>query len=243
MAIKKLTEEQILEKKEKQRLETNKRSREWYQKNKEKEHRRRREYYIKNKEKCAVKSKEWAKNNQDKVKRSNEKYSNSEKRKVYLKKYLKEHKEKQRINSRRCYLNNKENIKNRHKVYYRKNQPLIVANAKAKRKNDPSYRLLLNLRRRLHQVLFGANKSENTLRLIGCTLEELKLHIESQFIKGMNWKTYGVKGWHLDHKIPCSSFDLSDPEQQKACFNFSNLQPLFAFDNLSKGSKLNWSKT
>ena len=58
----------------------------------------------------------------------------------------------------------------------------------------------------------------------------------------MTWKNWGVKGWHLDHIIPCASFDLSLPEEQKKCFHYTNLQPLWAEDNLSKGSKLDWKK-
>lgn len=54
----------------------------------------------------------------------------------------------------------------------------------------------------------------------------------------MTWANYGKSGWHIDHIKPCASFDLSDPDQQKACFHYSNLQPLWAFDNLSKGAKL-----
>jgi hypothetical protein len=56
----------------------------------------------------------------------------------------------------------------------------------------------------------------------------------------MSWKNYGK--WHIDHIRPCSSFDLSDPQQQRTCFNYSNLQPLWAKDNLNKSNKLDWSK-
>lgn len=55
----------------------------------------------------------------------------------------------------------------------------------------------------------------------------------------MNWGNHGLEGWHIDHIIPCNAFDLSDESQQKKCFHFSNLQPLWAFENLSKGDRIN----
>ena len=67
---------------------------------------------------------------------------------------------------------------------------------------------------------------------------DLKLHLENQFVDGMNWNNYGKNGWHIDHIKPCASFDLTDPKQQKICFHYTNLQPLWAIDNLIKHSKL-----
>ena len=54
----------------------------------------------------------------------------------------------------------------------------------------------------------------------------------------MSWDNYGLHGWHVDHIKPCASFDLSKPIEQRKCFNFNNLQPLWAIDNLRKGSKI-----
>jgi len=109
---------------------------------------------------------------------------------------------------------------------------------KKRRKTDPVYRLTLNLRRRLNLALSGKNKSSSTIKLLGCTFEHARSHLESQFTDGMNWNNYGVHGWHVDHIIPCASFDLTDPEQQRQCFNYTNLQPLWAEDNLRKSDKL-----
>ena len=72
---------------------------------------------------------------------------------------------------------------------------------------------------------------------MGCSIEELKIHLEKQFRDGMSWNNYGMYGWHIDHIKPCSAFDLTDLEQQKICFHYSNLQPLWAKENLSKGKK------
>ena len=74
--------------------------------------------------------------------------------------------------------------------------------------------------------------------IIGCTLEQLKKHLENQFTAGMTWKNYGRNGWHIDHIKPCTSFDLTDPKQQRKCFHYSNLQPLWAAENISKGNRI-----
>ena len=67
------------------------------------------------------------------------------------------------------------------------------------------------------------------------TIEELKNHLKSQFDNKMNWQNYG--SWHVDHIIPVTAFNLSDPEQQKECFHFTNLQPLWGTENLRKSNK------
>ena len=76
------------------------------------------------------------------------------------------------------------------------------------------------------------------MKLLGCSSEFLRQHLERQFKPGMSWENHGQ--WHLDHIKPCASFDLSKPEQQRICFNYKNLQPLWAIDNMKKGAKLNY---
>lgn len=100
------------------------------------------------------------------------------------------------------------------------------------------YRIPSVMRSRICKALKSqkAIKSSNLSGLLGCTLLELRKHLERQFRPGMSWANYGPV-WHVDHKRPCSSFDLSNPGQQKLCFGFGNLQPLFARDNLTKSSR------
>jgi hypothetical protein len=107
-----------------------------------------------------------------------------------------------------------------------------------KYQTDSDYRLKHNLRMRLHDALKKTRSlSDSTLELLGCTVPELKVHLEQQFQEGMSWDNYTKNGWHVDHIRPCASFDLSDPEQQRQCFHYTNLRPLWARDNLVKGSK------
>jgi len=106
---------------------------------------------------------------------------------------------------------------------------------KHRRLIDVNFRIACNLRTRLHSALNGKSKSKATLELLGCSIDELRKHLESQFQDGMTWENYGLHGWHIDHTKPCASFDLTLDEDQKKCFHYTNLQPLWAEDNLSKG--------
>lgn len=106
----------------------------------------------------------------------------------------------------------------------------------AKRKaRDPNFRLALSLRCRIGNAMraFGFRKHKGTLDLVGCTIPQLRAHLQSLWLPGMCWENYGQ--WHIDHKRPIASFDLTHAAQQYACFHFSNLQPLWSVDNYRKG--------
>ena len=97
----------------------------------------------------------------------------------------------------------------------------------------------MSLRRRLRGALLvtSTKKTTRTLVLLGCTINEGKAHLERQFADGMTWENHGLYGWHIDHIRPVASFDLTDPAQQAACFHYTNLQPLWAADNLAKSDR------
>jgi hypothetical protein len=78
-------------------------------------------------------------------------------------------------------------------------------------------------------------KSGTSEWLLGCSIIEFRQHLEKQFVNGMKWENYGE--WHIDHIIPCSSFDLSKIDEQKKCFHYTNQQPLWKIDNLRKGNR------
>lgn len=103
---------------------------------------------------------------------------------------------------------------------------------------DPQYKLKKYLRKRVRAILveYKAPKIASALKLCGCTVEELRAHIESKFVRGMSWGNYGK--WHIDHITPASKFNLLDHEQQRRCFHYLNLQPLWAAQNISKGGKI-----
>lgn len=106
-----------------------------------------------------------------------------------------------------------------------------------KRQTDIVFKLKTNIRRRLHHALKTKNKSNSPIKNLGCTVHELKSYLETRFLPGMTWDNWTREGWHLDHIRPLASFDLTDPEQFKQACHYTNLQPLWATSNLSKGSK------
>jgi hypothetical protein len=138
------------------------------------------------------------------------------------------------------YEKNKSSMLIQKKEYYRINKQKILLCHKAyermKLKTDPIFRLQKNLRRRLNLALKDVFKDETTMKLIGCNLIELKTHLQNSFKEGMSWENYGK--WHIDHIKPISSFNLKNPKNQKLAMHYTNLQPLWAKDNMSKGDKI-----
>ena len=106
--------------------------------------------------------------------------------------------------------------------------------AKERRKTDPLYTLRNNISRRIRENLTKGCKSESTKKIIGCSIEELKLYLESKFTEGMSWENYG--DWHIDHIIPISLAE-NDDEVYKLNHH-TNFQPLWAKDNIKKSNKL-----
>jgi hypothetical protein len=193
------------------------------------------------------------KNKEDLIERNKRYYlKNKDKFLKEAKKYRKENKEKIKLTLKKYYEKNKKIIRKKQKKYAEKNRDKLLAYYKEvnqrpdrkesrkkwrykKLKTDSTYRLLNNLRRRVLLAIKGKNKSKSTIKLIGCSMEELWKHLEKKFQPGMTRENHGK--WHVDHIRPCASFDLTDPKQQKKCFHYTNLQPLWALDNIRKGDK------
>lgn len=107
---------------------------------------------------------------------------------------------------------------------------------KERKKKDIGYRLSSNLRSRLAHAISGRKKWASAIRHLGCSIEDFKKHLEFQFAEGMSWDNYG--SWHIDHIKPLAGYDLSDPDELKKACHFTNLQPLWAKENMSKGGKI-----
>ena len=139
-------------------------------------------------------------------------------------------------------LNREYNLVNKEKraKYNAENRDKDNEYQRYRRRTDVNYRLRKNLHIRMWGAFKGVSKSTSTLELIGCTVDELREHIKKQFDENMTWDNYGHSGWVIDHIRPCASFDLTDPEQQRQCFHYSNLHPLWAHDNSVKSDK--WHK-
>ena len=201
-----------------------------------------------NREKRKQQNKEWYKNNPDKVKKNKKRFQ--ENNPDYDKEYRKNNNEELKQYKKLWDKQNPDydKIWNEQNPDYKKqwnqNNPDYKRNyEKNRRNNDIGYKILGNLRSRVWYVLKNNIKSARTMKLVGCTIDFLIEYIEKQFSPEMNWDNYGKnKYWEIDHIIPCSSFDLTDPEQQRKCFHYTNLQPLTIKDNREKSNKLNWIK-
>ena len=187
--------------------------------------------------------------------------NDSEKKRIYMREYARKRRaedpsfvEKQREAGRKSRLNRLEKSKQECKNWREKNKEKIVvynneyaknnrtsinqkrsSNNKKKRKTNPIFNLQSRERVRIWEALRGKRKTARSTNLLGCSYEFLKEYIESLFIDGMSWEN--ISEWHVDHIRPLASFDLNDIEQQKIAFNYKNLQPLWAKDNMEKGAK------
>lgn len=130
-----------------------------------------------------------------------------------------------------------------HRDKKREYDRLNVVNKNVRRNNrkreDPTSAMADRLRKRIGRAIRDyapGMKLRQTGQYIGCTMDEFMSHIESQFLLGMTWGNRNL--WHIDHKRPCVSFNLTDLEQQKECFHYTNLQPMWAADNIRKHAKI-----
>lgn len=98
---------------------------------------------------------------------------------------------------------------------------------------DIEWTLKLILRNRLKNALINEFKTGQTLEMLGCPIKEFKKHLEYKFLEGMSWENRGEM-WEIDHILPCDSFDLTYEEEQKKCFHYTNLQPLFKTTEIAK---------
>lgn len=131
--------------------------------------------------------------------------------------------------------------KDRNKSWYLANKDKRIAYCAAyvdeRRSTDTEYKLRNSLRNRLNIAIKKNVKSGSSVNDLGCSISELKAYLESKFQPGMSWDNWSRDGWHIDHIIPLSSFDLSNTEELKKACHYTNLQPMWAKDNLSKSNK------
>jgi len=152
---------------------------------------------------------------------------NTEKIKSKYREYVKTNKERIREYKKQWYLENKQHVISR-----------VNKRHKERLKIDVNYKLSVYLRCRLNSALKykNSNKNGSFVKDLGCSIQNLKEYLESKFLQGMTWENHG--DWHIDHINPLSSFDLTNRDDfLKAC-HYTNLQPLWASDNLIKGAKL-----
>ena len=152
--------------------------------------------------------------------------------------YREQNREKTTEYRKSYYDSHKAEHRERQAAYDSANADILREKRNARYHNDILFRLSCSLRSRMSSALRKNTKAGSTVRDLGCTILELKQYLESKFHPGMTWENHSKYGWHIDHIIPLSSFDLTDREQfLKAC-HYTNLQPLWAEENLRKHAKL-----
>lgn len=168
-----------------------------------------------------MRKKAWRKSNKNKIKLSDKAYREVNRDKVLLKK-------------KAYYESNKDKIKIQMKIYRESNKNKINSYFRNKTKTDIQYKLRRNLRCRLRSAINNNQKVGSAVKDLGCTIDDLKTYLESKFQSGMTWDNWTSDGWHIDHIKPLSSFDLTDRHQFLEACHYTNLQPLWAKDNLLK---------
>lgn len=202
-------------------------------------------------------TKEWEKRNREHIKKRNAAHRQKPEVKERLREYYRTYRKDPKNQEKLAYWRNKhkrdpeamERWKKRYLEYYfnPENKKRIAAKRRirenAKRRTDPEFLIKKRTNCRIRKALrrVNAHKSTRTIDLIGCSYSFLKQHIESKFKDGMAWDK--LNSFHIDHIRPLSSFDLTDPEQLKAAFHWSNLQPLYPKENMYKRDKLDWKPT
>jgi hypothetical protein len=149
-----------------------------------------------------------------------------------------EFKKKKSLQDRRYREQNPDKIKRMKADYYIKGGLQKKKEWQRSQSNNFEFVTKRRLRGRIYVALKRGVKSKPTMELLGCTIDQFKRHFESLFTVGMNWERYMAGEIVIDHIIPCVKFNLIDPEEQKKCFHYTNLQPLWELDNLKKATKI-----
>lgn len=175
-------------------------------------------------------------------------FKDPEQKAEYQKRYYEAHKEKllqyAREHNKEYHELHKEDISKRkkreNKVRNAKPENRIERNKKKrlKWKTDPEFALREKLRHRLWDALRCRKKVGSAVKDLGCTIKELKEHLEQQFQPEMSWDNWSYRGWHIDHKKPFAVFDLTQRDQLLEACHFTNLRPMWGIDNMKKHSKL-----
>lgn len=161
--------------------------------------------------------------------------------KLRRKKFWQKHRKRILAHRKSTYPQKREKIIAAVKIYAANNKAKIAVRSNRYAKNrklvDLNFRLRTNLRARLLIAILNGQRGGSAIRDLGCSIPELRKHLESKFAEGMNWDNYGLSGWHIDHIKALSLFDLSKKSHIRKACHYTNLQPLWAKDNIKKGNK------
>jgi hypothetical protein len=212
----------------------------WHKNNKDLILKKAQSYRLKNKSKLKLKKEEYYKKNKSILNDKKKTYYklNKDKIKIKQKVWRNLNKDKKKALDKAYRENNKDKRKSRHKAWHESNKDKVNSYYNNRRKTDIQFKLQAILRSRLYSAVKDNRKKGSAVKDLGCTIEQLKQHLESKFQPGMSWDNHTLDGWHIDHIKPLSSFDLSDRKQLLEACHYTNLQPLWAKDNLTKSDKI-----
>lgn len=204
------------------------------------------EYYLRNRDNIKRSQKEFHERNPhyEAMIRRNWRKKNPEKDKAISDRFLAKHRDRILAERRRKRRLNINGYRDRQEQWRKNNRDKVILARRRRypiRRQSLAYRIECSLRARINAFVRGTrNKSASTISLLGCSLDDFKIYLESKFESGMTWENYG-KGsgkWNIDHIMPCAIFDLTKPEHQRRCFHFSNMQPLWEPENIRKHAKV-----
>jgi hypothetical protein len=212
-----------------------------YLENPEKAKEARRAYRKANPEKVAAQNLAWrlANYEKEKARRRKVRMENREKISAQKRAWRLANLEKQKEQDRASRIRNLEKRKKSNQAWRAANGEWRREYIRAKYKTDIQFKLAMGLRNRLRNALNAQNaeKCTKAVRLLGCSIQQFKEHLEAQFTKKMTWQNHGTY-WHIDHIIPISSFDLKDDAQASVACHYTNLRPMKASANMAKGAKI-----
>jgi len=201
--------------------------------------------YNKNKDKKLAANAKWRNENKDYIKEKARIMYDS--RKSYLQDYYQQNKEKYIARKQEYRKNSPAKALLSSRRYREDNRAKVNGYARQYKKKlrltDPSFKIRENISRRIRTSLQNINmtKHMSSIDYTGCSIHFLKMYLESKFNYGMTWKNYGVL-WEIDHIIPCSSWNLLNAFDSYCCWNYRNLQPLWATENAVKLNKFSIQK-
>lgn len=187
------------------------------------------------KECSSQKNKEWREKNQEKRKESLKKCKSANADKIREYKRKRKPTEKEKEGKKRWTEENAEKLKEYQKHYKKKNQKRLSELEQKRKQSDPVYRIICNIRSRVSDLCKSMSEERNvsTTKSIGLNRDDFRKYIESKFQEGMTWQNYG--DWHIDHIKPLST--ATTEEEVMELNHYTNLQPLWATDNLKKSNK------
>jgi hypothetical protein len=168
---------------------------------------------------CIARQREWALQHPEKVQK-------------YFEKFKKENPERYKLSKRKYFEKNRELLCRKSNEWRKTHREYWNQYIRDFKQRNPNYMLSEKLRARIRSALKGTPRSSDIQTLLGCDYTTFRQYIQSKFQAGMTWNNFGE--WHIDHIRPCSKFDLTYSSEQSKCFHYTNMQPLWAKDNLQK---------